>query len=78
MVREKKQLTYKQLYKVFSIIIYSLAVLPLFLNILADRYNKPVLISIGIGIFLFTLVLGVVMAIILAVKKEKREKPACK
>ena len=78
MTKEKKQITYKQLYKIFGVIIYSLAFLIFLLGgILANEY-RPVFMDISVAICLFTAVLGVVMVIILAVKKQKEQQNSCK
>ena len=76
MIREKKQLTYKKLYKIFGVIIYSLTFLVFLFGILGlslDNEYRYIFMNIGTYIFLATAFLGAPIAIFLAIKKEKEK-----
>jgi hypothetical protein len=71
MTKEKKQLTYKSLYRIFSAITYALVFLIFLLGTSIVNSDSPTLSNVTIAVLAFTMIWGVIAAICLSVKKAK-------
>jgi hypothetical protein len=70
-IKERKQLTYKHLYRVFSIGVYVLSFFIFLLGTSIVNSDSPTLSNVTIAVLAFTMIWGVIAAICLSVKKAK-------